>query len=120
MFRRCLVLLAALSLPACIIVTDDPDDDDSGAGETESAEGGSEPLECEAPGSFSFFDNAGMCVCEDDLVWCTDDPEDFACCLPVCGDPGTNSQVASDGQCDCIDGFDWCTEDPDDITCCES
>lgn len=120
MVRRGFALLAILSLPACIIVTDDPDDDDSGAGETEAAEGGSESLECEAPGSFSFFDDAGMCVCEDGLVWCTDAPDDFACCEPICGDPGTNSQVVLGAQCECIDGYEWCTDDPDDITCCES
>ena len=118
MLRFALPLLAALSLPACIIVTRDPDDGDTGAGETGSADDGSTPA-CGDPETFSMLDEAGNCVCEAALVWCTADENDFSCCIPVCGDPGTNSEEVGNDECQCLEGFEWCTDDPDDITCCE-
>ncbi len=113
-----IALLTALMLPACFIVTDDPDDDDGNAGET------GQPMEeaviCADPGTYSVLDAAGACVCEEGLVWCTDDPDDVTCCAGACGDPGTHSQSAGGDECECIAGFDWCTDNPMDVSCCAS
>ena len=116
MLRRLAPLLVALSLGGCVIVTRDPDDGD--AGETGSADDGSTVPACGDQGTFSMLDDAGNCVCEDGLVWCSADENDFSCCLPACGDPSTNSEVVDPDQCQCLEGFDWCTDDPDDINCC--
>lgn len=116
---RCLSLIALLTasmLSGCFIVTDDPDDDDSGnAGETGSVE---EVLICADPGTNSMENPNGECVCQEGLIWCTDDPDDVTCCAGACGDPGTNSQVAAGDECECVAGFDWCTDNAMDVSCC--
>jgi|GEM_PF-2627205 len=117
MVRSLFAVLAALSLAGCIIVTDDPDDDDGAADETGASTEGDAPA-CGDPGTFSFEDDMGTCNCEEGLTWCTTDDNDFTCCLPTCGDSGTNSQVVEGDQCQCLPGYEWCTDDPDDINCC--
>ncbi len=112
-----IALLAALMLPACFIVTDDPDDDDN-AGETGAPV--EEVLVCADPGTNSEVNPNGECVCQEGLVWCTDDPDDITCCAGACGDPGTNSQLAAGDECECMAGFEWCTDNPMDVSCCAS
>lgn len=112
-----IALLTASMLSGCFIVTDDPDDDDNGnAGETGSTM--DEAPVCADPGTNSMENPNGECVCEEGLIWCTDDPDDVTCCAGACGDPGTNSQVAAGDECECVAGFDWCTDNPMDVSCC--
>lgn len=123
-----IALLAALMVPGCFIVTDDPDDDDNG-GETGNASSadGSEPESadetgvtpvCGDPETNSVEDANGECSCEATFIWCTEDPDDITCCPGACGDPGTNSTVVDDGSCECLSGFDWCTDNEMDVSCC--
>lgn len=112
-----IALLTASALSGCFIVTDNPDDDDNGnAGET--GEGMEQVSVCADPGTNSVETPTGDCVCEEGLVWCTDDPDDVTCCAGACGDPGTNSQEVVGGDCECVAGFGWCTDNPMDVSCC--
>ncbi len=116
-----LSLATALALPGCFIVIDDDDESMGDAGSSGSAaadETGDLPV-CGDPETFSVLDENGDCVCEEGLVWCTENIDDLTCCIALCGDPGTNSQAAANDQCECEAGYDWCTDDPEDVNCCE-